>query len=43
MTIDYIRWLHEEGLGEVNDIEVVGDGVEAVYKKWDRGPNDCLT
>jgi len=37
MTIDYLRWLYEDGLGEVNDIEVVGDGIEAVYQKWDRG------
>ena len=37
MTIDYLRWLYEDGLGEVNDIEVVGDGIEAVYQKWDGG------
>ena len=37
MTIDYLRWLYEDGLGEVNDIEVVGDGIEAVYQKWGRG------
>jgi uncharacterized protein (DUF362 family) len=36
-TIDHIRWLHEAGLGEISDIEVVGDGIESVYLKWDRG------
>lgn len=36
MTIDHVKWLHEAGIGEVNDIEIVGDGVEAVYRKWDR-------
>jgi uncharacterized protein (DUF362 family) len=37
MAVDHIRWLYEGGLGEVNDIEVVGDGIDAVYQKWDRG------
>lgn len=37
MIIDHVRWLHEAGLGEINDIKTVGDGVEAVYQKWDRG------
>lgn len=37
MTIDHIRWLYEAGMGEIADIEVVGDGIEAVYQKWDRG------
>ncbi len=36
-TIDHVRWLHEAGIGEINDIEVVGVGIEAVYQKWDRG------
>ena len=36
-TISHVRWLHESGVGEINDIEVVGDGIEAVYRKWDRG------
>jgi uncharacterized protein (DUF362 family) len=35
-TIDHIRWLHEAGVGEMTKIEVVGDGIDAVYKKWDR-------
>ncbi len=35
-TIDHVKWLHESGIGEINDIEVVGDGIEAVYRKWDR-------
>jgi uncharacterized protein (DUF362 family) len=34
MTIDHVRWLNEAGIGEITDIEVVGDGVEAVYQKW---------
>lgn len=33
-TIDHVRWLHEAGLGEISDITVLGDGVEAVYRKW---------
>ena len=34
-SIDHIRWLHEAGVGEIDDVEVVGDGIEAVYRKWD--------
>jgi uncharacterized protein (DUF362 family) len=34
-TIDHVRWLHETGMGEITDIEVVGDGIDAVYQKWD--------
>jgi uncharacterized protein (DUF362 family) len=34
-TIDHVRWLHEEGLGEISDIEVIGDSIDAVYKKWE--------
>jgi len=40
MTIDHVRWLHEAGIGEITDIEVVGDGIEDVYQKWDRGLED---
>lgn len=40
MTIDHVRWLHEAGMGEITDIEVVGDGIEDVYQKWDRGLED---
>jgi len=36
-TVDHIRWLHEAGAGEIDDIEILGDGIEAVYRKWDRG------
>ena len=39
-TIDHVKWLHEAGIGEITDIEVVGDGIEAVYQKWDRGMED---
>jgi uncharacterized protein (DUF362 family) len=35
-TIDHVRWLYEAGIGEMKDIEVVGDGIEAVYREWDR-------
>ncbi|MGY5853887.1 MAG: DUF362 domain-containing protein [Candidatus Thorarchaeota archaeon] len=34
-TIDHVRWLHEAGMGEIDDIEVVGDGIDAVYQKWE--------
>ncbi|MCW4050232.1 MAG: DUF362 domain-containing protein [Candidatus Bathyarchaeota archaeon] len=40
MTIDHVKWLHEAGMGEISDIEVLGDGIEAVFKKWDRGLED---
>ena len=35
LTIDHVRWLYEAGMGEITDIEVVGDGIDAVYQKWD--------
>jgi uncharacterized protein (DUF362 family) len=34
-TIDHVRWLHESGMGDITDIEVVGDGIDAVYQKWE--------
>jgi uncharacterized protein (DUF362 family) len=34
-TIDHVRWLHEAGMGEITDIKVVGDGIAAVYQKWE--------
>jgi uncharacterized protein (DUF362 family) len=34
-TIDHVRWLHEAGMGEIDNIEVVGDGIDAVYQKWE--------
>ena len=34
-AIDHVRWLHEAGMGEITDIEVVGDGIDAVYQKWE--------
>ncbi len=34
-TIDHVRWLHEAGMGEIDDVEVVGDGIDAVYQKWE--------
>ena len=36
VTIDHVRWLHEAGMGEITDIKVVGDGIEAVYQKWEQ-------
>jgi len=35
-TIDHVKWLHEAGIGEINDVEIVGDGIGAVYREWDR-------
>ena len=35
--IEHVRWLHEAGLGEIDDVEVLGDGIEAVYQRWDTG------
>ena len=35
-TIDHVKWLHEAGIGEMNDVEVVGDGIGAIYREWDR-------
>ena len=40
--IDHVRWLHEAGIGEMNDVEVVGDGIDAVYREWDRDLNAKL-
>ncbi|MBK5113908.1 MAG: DUF362 domain-containing protein [Candidatus Heimdallarchaeota archaeon] len=34
-TIDHVRWLHESGMGEINDIEIVGNNIDDVYQKWD--------
>jgi uncharacterized protein (DUF362 family) len=27
-SVDYLRWLHEAGLGEIQDYELVGDSIE---------------
>lgn len=35
-TIEHIKWGHERGLGEMYDVEVLGDGVEAVQKIFSR-------
>ncbi len=40
--VDHVRWLHEAGIGDMNDIEVVGDGIDAVYHEWDRDLNAKL-
>jgi uncharacterized protein (DUF362 family) len=40
--IDHVRWLHEAGIGDMNDVEVVGDGIDAVYHEWDRDLNAKL-
>ncbi len=34
-TTGHIRWLHEAGMGEIDDIEIVGGGIDAVYQKCD--------
>ena len=34
--IDHIRWAHESGIGNMNDIEVVGDGIDAVKRIFER-------
>jgi uncharacterized protein (DUF362 family) len=33
-SIDHIRWLHQSGMGEIDEIEIVGDSINDVYKKW---------
>ena len=35
--IKHVKWLHESGVGEIDDIKVVGDGLKAVQRIWDRG------
>jgi uncharacterized protein (DUF362 family) len=35
-TIEHIKWGHERGLGEMYDVEVVGDGVDAVKRIFAR-------
>ena len=35
-TIEHIKWGYERGLGEMYDIEVVGDGIEAVQHIFSR-------
>jgi uncharacterized protein (DUF362 family) len=34
MTIKHVLWLHKAGIGEISQIEVIGDGIESVYQKW---------
>jgi uncharacterized protein (DUF362 family) len=36
-TVEHLKWLHEAGIGEIDNVEVIGDGIDAVYQKWDRG------
>ncbi|MFC1803014.1 hypothetical protein ACFL0D_03495 [Thermoproteota archaeon] len=40
MTIDHVRWIYEAGMGEITDIEIVGNRIEDVYQKWDRELED---
>jgi uncharacterized protein (DUF362 family) len=35
-TIEHIKWGHERGLGEMYDVEVVGDGVDSVKRIFKR-------
>ncbi|MCW4050269.1 MAG: DUF362 domain-containing protein [Candidatus Bathyarchaeota archaeon] len=34
--IDHIKWAYQSGIGEINDIEVLGDGVDAVKRVFER-------
>lgn len=34
--IDHIKWAHQSGIGEIDEIEVVGDGVDAVKRIFRR-------
>ena len=34
-SIDHVRWLHESGIGNMDDIEIVGNKISDVYQKWD--------
>lgn len=34
--VDHIRWGHESGIGEKDDVQVLGDGVEAVKRVFER-------
>jgi uncharacterized protein (DUF362 family) len=34
-TIEHVRWLHEAGMGEIVDIEIIGDSIDEVYQKWE--------
>ena len=36
-TIEHVRWLHEAGIGEIDNVEILGDKIEEVYQKWDTG------
>ncbi len=42
-TIDHVRWLHEAGMGEITDIEIVGDSIDDVYQKWEQNEENELT
>ncbi|NHJ48783.1 MAG: DUF362 domain-containing protein [Asgard group archaeon] len=33
-SIDHIRWLHESGMGNIKDIEIVGNSINDVFQKW---------
>ncbi len=33
-TIDHVRWLNEAGMGEITDIQIVGNSISDVYQKW---------
>ena len=34
--VDHIRWGHESGIGEKDYVQVLGDGVEAVKRIFER-------
>ena len=34
VSIDHVRWLHESGMGEITDIEIVGNSIDDVFRSW---------
>ncbi|NHK31169.1 MAG: DUF362 domain-containing protein [Asgard group archaeon] len=34
LTINHIRWLYESGMGNINDIKIIGNNINDVYQKW---------
>jgi uncharacterized protein (DUF362 family) len=35
-TIEHIRWAHERGLGDMKNVEIIGDSIEAVKRSFAR-------
>ena len=34
--IDHIKWAHQSGIGSMDDVEVVGNSIEDVYRPFER-------